>query len=86
MEQTQLAEHFTMALSGRAKNVAPVLAERVPLTGAETLLDVGGGTGIYSFALLQKPAFWTAHFMPNQLVCPLFWEKPSDSASSRGME
>ena len=53
MEQTQLAEHFTLALSGRAKNVAPVLAERVPLTGAETLLDVGGGTGIYSIGFLR---------------------------------
>jgi 2-polyprenyl-3-methyl-5-hydroxy-6-metoxy-1,4-benzoquinol methylase len=43
-----------MALAGRAKNVAPVLAERVPLTGARLLIDVGAGTGIYSIALLQK--------------------------------
>jgi predicted O-methyltransferase YrrM len=53
MEQTQLAEHFTLALSGRAKNVAPVLAEKVSLAGATTLLDVGGGTGIYSIAYLR---------------------------------
>ncbi len=53
MEQAQLAEHFTLALSGRAKNVAPVLAEKVPLNGAKTLLDVGGGTGIYSIAFLR---------------------------------
>lgn len=53
MEQTQLAEHFTLALSGRAKNVAPVLAEKVPLSEATTLLDVGGGTGIYSIAFLK---------------------------------
>lgn len=53
MEQTHLAEHFTLALSGRAKNVAPVLAERVPLQGAEMLLDVGGGTGIYSIGFLR---------------------------------
>ncbi len=53
MEQTQLAEHFTLALSGRAKNVAPVLANRVPLNGAATLLDIGGGTGIYSIAFVK---------------------------------
>ena len=53
MEQTQLAEHFTLALSGRAKNVAPVLAKQVPLKDAATLLDVGGGTGIYSIAFLK---------------------------------
>jgi len=53
MEQTQLAEHFTLALSGRAKNVAPVLAEKVPLMNASTLLDIGGGTGIYSIAFVN---------------------------------
>jgi 2-polyprenyl-3-methyl-5-hydroxy-6-metoxy-1,4-benzoquinol methylase len=54
MEQEELARHFTLALAGRAKNVAPVLAERVPLDDAKVLLDVGGGTGIYSIALLQR--------------------------------
>jgi predicted O-methyltransferase YrrM len=54
MEDEQLARHFTLALAGRAKNVAPVLAEKVPLDGVNTLLDVGGGTGIYSIALLQN--------------------------------
>lgn len=54
MEQTDMARHLTLALAGRAKNVAPYLAERVPLTGVKTLLDVGGGTGIYSIALVQK--------------------------------
>ena len=54
MEAEESARHFTMALAGRAKNVAPVLAENVPMDNAELLVDVGGGTGIYSFALLQK--------------------------------
>jgi SAM-dependent methyltransferase len=54
MEAEESARHFTMALAGRAKNVAPVLAEKVPMDDARLLLDVGGGTGIYSFALLQK--------------------------------
>lgn len=54
METSELARHFTLALAGRAKNVAPVLAERVPLSETATLLDVAGGTGIYSVALLRK--------------------------------
>lgn len=54
MEAEASARHLTLALSGRAKNVAPALAESIDLSDANLLLDVGGGTGIYSFALLQK--------------------------------
>jgi len=54
MEGEASARNLTLALAGRARNVAPVLAERVPLNGAGRLLDVGGGTGIYSIAWLQK--------------------------------
>ena len=54
MEQEQSARSLTLALAGRAKNVAPVLAERIALDGVTQLVDVGGGTGIYSIAFLQK--------------------------------
>jgi predicted O-methyltransferase YrrM len=54
MENEAAARHFTLALAGRAKNVAPVLAERVDLADAQLLVDVGGGTGIYSIAFLQR--------------------------------
>lgn len=54
MESTEQARHFTLALAGRARNVAPVLAEKVPLVSARTLLDLGGGTGIYSIAFLKR--------------------------------
>lgn len=53
MEKEASARQLTLALAGRAKNVAPVLAQRLPLSSG-VLLDVGGGTGIYSIALLQK--------------------------------
>lgn len=53
MEAEQSARRLTLALAGRAKNVAPILAERIPF-GSETLLDVGGGTGIYSIACLKR--------------------------------
>ena len=54
MEQTELARHFTLSLTGRAKNVAPALAQQVDLGDAELLVDVGGGSGIYSIALLKR--------------------------------
>jgi ubiquinone/menaquinone biosynthesis C-methylase UbiE len=54
MEHEASARRLTLALAGRAKIVAPVLAERVPLSSAKVLLDVGGGTGIYSLAFLRK--------------------------------
>lgn len=54
MEQEAAARKLTLALAGRAKNVAPVLAERAPLDDAKVLLDVGGGTGIYCIACLTR--------------------------------
>jgi predicted O-methyltransferase YrrM len=54
MEDEAAARHFTLALAGRAKNVAPVLAQRVDLSSAELIVDVGGGTGIYSVAFLHR--------------------------------
>jgi ubiquinone/menaquinone biosynthesis C-methylase UbiE len=54
MEAEASARRLTLALAGRAKNVAPVLAERVDLSGARKLLDVAGGTGIYAYAMLRR--------------------------------
>ena len=54
MERAASARHLTLALAGRARNVASVLAERVSLADARCLLDVGGGTGIYSIAWLRR--------------------------------
>jgi len=54
MEQDDSARRLTMALAGRAKNVAPYLAEGLPLENAQVLLDVAGGTGIYAIACLQR--------------------------------
>lgn len=53
MDSAAMARHFTLALSGRARNVAPVLAAQLPLKGATLLADVGGGTGLYSIAFLR---------------------------------
>ncbi len=56
MEAEASARSLTLALAGRARVVAPVLAEKCPLDDARVLLDVAGGTGIYSIAwLLRHP-------------------------------
>jgi SAM-dependent methyltransferase len=52
MEHGDLARHFTLALAGRAKNVAPYLARELPVTEG-VLLDIGAGTGLYTIACLE---------------------------------
>jgi hypothetical protein len=54
MEKEAAARRLTLALAGRARNVAPLLAQRFPLPQVNVLLDVGGGTGLYSIAYLQQ--------------------------------
>ena len=54
MDQEESARHLTLSLAGRGKNVAPLVAERAPLDGKKLLVDVGGGSGIYSVAYLRK--------------------------------
>jgi SAM-dependent methyltransferase len=66
MEKETMARTLTLALAGRAKNVAPLLSERVPLNDARLLLDVGGGTGIYSIACLQR----------NPRLRAIVWDRP----------
>jgi hypothetical protein len=66
MELESSARFLTLALAGRAKNVAPCLAERLPLSNARLLLDFGGGTGIYSIALLRQ----------NPNLRAIVWDRP----------
>jgi predicted O-methyltransferase YrrM len=66
MEREESARRLTLALAGRAKNVAPLLAARLPLPSAKLLVDVGGGTGIYSIALLQA----------NPRLMAIVWDRP----------
>jgi len=54
MEAEESARHFTLALAGRAKNVAPHFAAKAPMEDASMLLDVGGGTGIYAIACPRR--------------------------------
>ena len=54
MEQAEMARYLTLGLAGRRGNVAPALARAVDLSSAKTLLDVGGGSGLYCIAFLQR--------------------------------
>lgn len=54
MEEEEAARHFTLALAGRAKNVAPVLAGAVDASSWKVLVDVGGGTGIYAIEMVKR--------------------------------
>ncbi|HEX4796231.1 MAG TPA: methyltransferase [Humisphaera sp.] len=54
MDEEASARRLTLALAGRARIVAPILAQRFPLPDARVLLDVGGGTGLYSIGLLKR--------------------------------
>lgn len=66
MDREESARRLTLALAGRAKNVAPYLAGKVDLGNAQKVLDVGGGSGIYSIALLQR----------NPHLRAIVWDRP----------
>lgn len=53
MDVEQSARSLTLALTGRARNVAPNLARLLRFSPGDVLLDVGAGSGLYSIALLQ---------------------------------
>jgi hypothetical protein len=53
MEREASARRLTLALAGRARNVAPALARAHALPASRLLLDAGGGTGLYSIAYLR---------------------------------
>jgi hypothetical protein len=53
LEAEHSARASTLCLAGRARNVAPYFGDRVRLPDARLVLDVGGGSGIYAYALLR---------------------------------
>lgn len=55
MDDPEESRRFTLALAGRARLLAPLVAKHLP-TGPKHLLDVAGGTGYYTFEwLLRNP-------------------------------
>jgi SAM-dependent methyltransferase len=54
LDDPMTADVLTRAMADRARSVAPFFAQQVDLSGARLLVDVGGGHGLYSYALLKK--------------------------------
>ncbi|MCA9221177.1 MAG: hypothetical protein KDA71_12675, partial [Planctomycetales bacterium] len=56
MDDPELARMLTLALSGRAAALSPIVAKSLP-TGDGHLLDVAGGSGLFTYEwLLANPA------------------------------
>jgi ubiquinone/menaquinone biosynthesis C-methylase UbiE len=75
MERESSARSFTLALAGRARNVAPHLAKIDDWKSCSHLLDVGGGTGIYAIACLQA----------NPHMSATVWDRPEVLKVAREM-
>lgn len=54
MDDAALARHFTMALAGRARVVAPFLADKLDWGQNRRLLDIGSGSGFYAIAATER--------------------------------
>lgn len=56
MHDTAFAEAFTAAMDCRGRVLAPALAAAVDMGAVRRLLDVGGGSAVYSIALAERNA------------------------------
>lgn len=52
MDDPEAARFFTIALAGRARHLSPIVAAKMP-KAKEHLLDIGGGTGLYTYEWLK---------------------------------
>jgi predicted O-methyltransferase YrrM len=64
-------EAFIRAMHYRAKGPAAALAEALDLRGARNMLDVGGGSGAFSIALVEKNPNLRAVVLDLPQVAPL---------------
>lgn len=59
----EATRHFILGMENLTRDLAPRLAERLPLEGCARLLDVGGGPGNYCLAFVQRwPGLEAVHF------------------------
>lgn len=86
MDHEAQARFLTMSLAGRARNVAPCLAERVSMDGVTRILDVAGGSGIYSIALLQRNPLLTAIVMDRPEVLKIAFEMATEFGVASRLE
>ncbi|UCH21931.1 MAG: methyltransferase [Deltaproteobacteria bacterium] len=53
-ENPELKKRFSLAVNERSLQVIPKLLQHIHVGSAKSLLDLGGGDGSYSFAILEK--------------------------------
>ena len=54
IHQEEYRRAFTWAMHHRSRDIAPRIAKHIDLRGSTTLLDVGGGPGTYTLAMLAR--------------------------------
>jgi ubiquinone/menaquinone biosynthesis C-methylase UbiE len=69
LEEEGYAEQFTTMLYDRHREFAQELAKKLDLEGIQTLLDIGGGSGVISLALLQHNPKLTSTVIDVLPVC-----------------
>ena len=68
MRTEAFAEAFTAAMDCRGRVLAPALAAAADVHAARRLLDVGGGSGVYSIALVERFAGLSATVLESSPV------------------
>lgn len=68
-EDPQWAKEFTRALWDENKADADVLAQNLDLSGYQSLLDVGGGSGVMSIALARAHPHLSGCILDFKFVC-----------------
>jgi demethylspheroidene O-methyltransferase len=76
------AREFTRMLAEVHRPLADAIAERVSLDGAQRLLDVGGGSGVVSLALLRRSPVLEAVVLDVANVCAAGREIAAEASSS----
>ena len=66
MEDDAFAESFTAGMNSRGAYLAQGLLKAIDFRGYQNILDIGGGSGIYSIVLLEN----------NLNLCAAIFEKP----------
>lgn len=81
MDEPEGAAFFTLALAGRARYLAPLVAEKIPKQQGH-LLDVAGGTGYYTYEWLLANPKATATIMDRPEVLKVAQSLFEDFCSS----
>lgn len=81
MDDPALARHFTLGLAGRARLLSPMVAARLPKHDGH-LLDVAGGTGLYTYEWLLANPTATATLLDRPAVLTVAAELLAEFARS----